>query len=83
MAAKPAADSRMKRSPSRSREAPGEGRGVTGEDWLQRTTLVEAGAGVDPVLHGERVDRTHDRQRDSDGDESDHEIMIGHCAPEL
>jgi hypothetical protein len=50
---------------------------------LERTTLVEAGAGVRSVLDGERIDRTHDRQGDRDGDESDHAFTIDACALEL
>src|SRR3954451_14720978 len=84
IAPKPAADRRTNRSPSRSRGAPGEVRRVTRREVLgERATLVEAGAGVDPVLEREHIDRTHDRNRDSDGDESDHATTIGHCAPEL
>jgi hypothetical protein len=83
MAAKPAADSTQRKSPSRSRRALEVWGGVTGEDWLERATLVEAGASVDPVLDSENVHNSHDRQRDSDGDESDHESMIGHCASKL
>src|SRR4051812_24318375 len=83
IAPKPAADRRTKRSPSRSRGAPGEVRRVTRRGSGERATLVEAGAGVDPVLEREHIDRTHDRNRDSDGDESDHATTIEHCAPEL
>jgi hypothetical protein len=47
------------------------------------TALVEAGAGIRAVLHGESVDCTHDRQRNRDGDESDRVTIIGDCAPSL
>ena len=88
IAPKPAADTRQRRSPSRSRvmlvRKGLRGAAYEGSRGRARSAdvaLVEAGAGIRAVLQGESVDRTHDRQGDRDGDESDHATIIGHCAP--
>src|SRR5215210_1750536 len=80
IAPKQAADTRHSRSPSRSRFMTGR-EGLRGYEGSRRAglgegrALVEAGAGIRAVLHGESVDRTHDRQGDRDGDERDHEMQ--------